>query len=94
VVAGGDGERVPGYCADHPNQRLVTHRAAGIQWWHAPVETICPSPDHSLDERERCRYCGGRLYPAGTPLWSMSVRRTFCSDADRLRAFRAKRGQE
>ena len=80
----------PGYCSDHTNQRLVSHRAAGLRRYSADTETICPSTDHDDNDRERCRYCGGRLIPDGTPRWQVSDRREFCIPNHRLRAFRER----
>jgi hypothetical protein len=81
----------PGYCADHPNQRLVTHRSFGIRRYGAVVETVCPHPDHELEDRERCRWCGGPLIAPGTPPWQVSDRRVYCTDNHRLQAFRARK---
>lgn len=83
----------PGYCSIHPNQRLVSHRRAGIRWYgHEDPETVCPMPHDELGDRDRCRYCGGPLAAPGTPTWQLSPRRAFCTPNHRLRAFReAKR---
>lgn len=79
----------PGYCSDHPNVKLVTHRAAGERAYYSedPVTIClqCPTGD-----RERCGWCGGRLYPPGIPTWQVSQRRTYCKPLDRLHAFRAR----
>jgi hypothetical protein len=87
----------PGYCSVHPNQRLVSHRQAGIQWWGSDdPKTVCVMPHdelgaHELGARERCRYCGGPLVEPGTPSWQVSPRRAFCSPNHRLRAFRGSK---
>jgi len=88
AVAGDDGEHVPGYCADHPTQRLITHRAAGLRWYGEDPATVCQG-DHPADEADRCLWCGGPLYTDPTPYWRRRTRRAFCSSADRLRAHRA-----
>lgn len=79
----------PGYCADHPNQRLVTHRAAGLRSYGTRNEVVCPDPAHGYTDRERCRWCGGPLVdPAETT--RRSPRRAYCSPLHRLHAFRSK----
>lgn len=88
-------EHRPGYCAEHPNQVLVKHAQAGNgrgRYWYgledpATVCVLCPT-----DDDERCRWCGGPLYPPpAPPVWQRSTRRSFCSSADRLRAHRAEK---
>lgn len=83
----------PGHCSDHPNQPLVTHRQAGQRYWgvHDPaVVCVMCIADGNLDGRLRCVWCGGRLVPPGTPSWSLSERRAYCSPLHRLQAFRAR----
>lgn len=79
----------PGYCSDHPDELLVTHKRARMRWpyWSVPdPATCCPHPDHAPHERERCRFCGIALTGRrGYP----SPRRSFCSDKHRVYAFRA-----
>ena len=77
----------PGRCAIHGDE-LLTHKRAGYRHYGAPVAVVCPNPEHTDNDRERCRYCGGPLVPPGTPRWTVSERRQFCSPADRLRYFR------
>lgn len=83
----------PGYCALHPNQALVTHRAANVRRWGEDPKTICVMC--LADDRvgERCRQCGGPLFHPETRPWQVSNRRAFCSPACRLHHYRAaKRG--
>lgn len=81
------GDVIPGRCAIHGDE-LLTHKRAGYRHYGAPVAVVCPNPEHTDNDRERCRYCGGPLVPAGTPRWTVSERRQFCTPADRLRYFR------
>ena len=79
----------PGTCSIH-GLELVTHRRAGFRWWGEDPETVCPDPEHTDADRERCRWCGGQLVPAGTPHWQVSSRRAYCLPLHRLQAFRAR----
>lgn len=79
----------PGYCSDHPNQRLVSHRAARLIWHGPPIEIVCPDPIHEVNTRERCRWCGGELLRPDEIRWRISEKRAYCSSNHRLRAFRA-----
>jgi hypothetical protein len=87
----GDAGVTPGYCSDHPNQRLVTHRAARLRAYGVTVATICPSLDHDFLDRERCRWCGHELVGPTEPRSSVSPRRAYCTPLHRLQAFRAAR---
>lgn len=87
----------PGYCSIHPNEQLVTAKVAGLRtYWYgygpAPA-VVCPAASHNDADRERCRWCGGPLFPelvAGTRAhWQLSSRRLFCSPNHRLKAFRS-----
>jgi hypothetical protein len=82
----------PGHCSDHPDHELVTHKQAGVRRWGEDPATVCPSREHDvdLDGRERCRWCGDRLIPPGTPSWATSQRRAYCKPHHRLLAFRAR----
>jgi len=51
----------PRLLLDHPNQRLVTHRAAAPRSYGVTVATVCPNPSHDFLDRERCRWCGHEL---------------------------------
>src|SRR5258708_5170167 len=90
VAASEDETRVtPGYCADPPNQRLVSHRAAGLRAYGTRIEVVCPNrDDHTLNDCERCRWCGGPLVLPTERRSSVSPRRAYCSPNHRLRAFR------
>ena len=79
----------PGYCAVH-GLELVNHRRAGYRWWGRDPETVCPDPEHTDGDRERCRWCGGQLIPPGMPHWQVSTRREYCLPLHRLQAFRAR----
>ncbi len=81
-----------GYCSEHPDIELVTHKRAGLRRWGEDPATVCTSPGHEgdLDSRERCRWCGGRLAEVGTPSWALSGRRAYCKPHHRLLAFRAR----
>lgn len=81
---------IPGRCGEHPNQRLVTHQRAGFRRYGADVEVVCPDPAHGDNGRERCRWCGGPLVEPGTPRWTVSDRREYCTPNHRLRAFRSR----
>lgn len=81
----------PGYCSIHRTQRLVTHRQAGNKRWWGDEDpaVVCVMP-HDPDDEERCRWCGGPLYPPpAPPYWKRSFRRAFCTNNHRLRAHRA-----
>jgi len=80
---------MPGRCSVH-GEELLTHKRAGYRFYGTPIATVCPNPEHTDADRERCRFCGGPLIEPGTPRWSTSDRRQFCSSADRLRHHRAK----
>jgi hypothetical protein len=91
AAATDDAPVTPGYCADHPNQRLVTHRAAGLRAYGTTVATICPNADHDYVDRERCRWCGGPLVSPIERRSAVSPHRAYCSPLHRLRAFRSAR---
>jgi hypothetical protein len=82
----------PGTCSAH-GLELITHEAAGFRryYYGDPPAIVCPDPDHTDADRERCRWCGGPLIPPGVPRWSVSERRQYCSANHRLKAFRAAR---
>lgn len=83
----------PGYCSEHPNHELVTHRRAGLRRYALEdPATVCTSAGHDVDVdgRERCRWCGGRLFEPGVRDWQRSPRRSFCKPHHRLLAFRAR----
>lgn len=80
----------PGYCSIHTNQRLVTHRAAGLRAYGTTVATVCPDPSHGYLDRERCRWCGGPLIQPTERRSSVSPRREYCSALHRLHAHRAR----
>ena len=81
----------PGACAVH-GYELVDHRHARIRWPYLDVRTVCPATSgHTLDDRDRCRWCGGPLYPIGSDWRASSPRRAFCSSRCRVRAHRAGR---
>lgn len=90
---------VPGYCRDHPNVRLVTHRRAGVRWWYslprADPPTVCTSPDHDPYTRERCGWCGLSLDGQdGDTAARFSPKRAYCrrrGDMCRIDAHRARR---
>jgi len=90
---------VPGYCSEHPNHRLVTHRRAGVTWWYRTPRTdlavVCPSRDHSPYDRERCLWCGLSLDEEGRGRFH--PKRAYCrrqGDMCRIHAHRARqRGQ-
>ncbi len=87
----------PGYCSEHPNQRLVTHRRAGVSWWYrnprSDLAIVCPSRDHTPSDRERCAWCGLSLdRPVGYV--GGAVTRAYCrrrGDMCRIDAHRARR---
>lgn len=79
----------PGYCSDHPTQRLVSHRAAGLRSYGTRTEVVCPDPSHGYTDRERCRWCGGPLVDPAE-IHRRSPRRAYCSANHRLRAFRSR----
>lgn len=81
----------PGHCAIHPDQALLTHEAAGERRYYRLEDppTICPACP--LAERERCTFCGGRLYEPNVRPWQISQRRAFCGASCRLHAHRARR---
>lgn len=80
---------VPGYCSDHPNQVLVTHRRARVRWpYLEDPAVVCPADGHSIVDCERCRWCGGRL---ADELGRMpSPRTAYCGSLHRLHAFRVR----
>lgn len=84
----------PGYCSIHPNQRLVSRRAAGIRvyGWTAGPDVVCVMCQGTAEdplEAFRCRWCGGRLYEPSTRTWGQNERREFCGHRCRQRANRA-----
>lgn len=89
-------DHVPGHCSEHPNQRLVTHRRAGVRWFfHNPrtdLPTVCPSTDHTPYDRERCAWCGQSLDVDLSGRFS--PKRAYCrrrGDMCRIDAHRARR---
>lgn len=94
-------EHVPGFCSDHPNQRLVTHRRARVGWWHDRTDrndppTVCPMDGHTPYDRERCGWCGRSLDEAADEgaLSYVSPKRAYCrrrGDMCRIDAHRARR---
>lgn len=85
------GTHHPGYCSEHSNQRLVSHKAAGLRSYGVTVATICPNTDHDFLDRERCRWCGGQLVAPSEPRSRVSLHRAYCTSLHRLQAFRAAR---
>lgn len=82
------GDVIPGRCAVH-GAILITHKLAGYRHYGQPVAVVCPHPEHTDNDRERCCWCGGPLVEPGTPRWSVSERRQFCSANHRLKHHRA-----
>lgn len=81
---------VPGTCSVH-GQELVDERRLGIRGYGPQRPVSCPDPSHTDLDRDRCRWCGGPLIPPGVSRWHVSSSKLYCTDADRLRAFRANR---
>lgn len=82
----------PGTCGVH-GLELVTPKAAGYRnrsWYQPDPATVCPDPEHTDNDRDRCRWCGGPLVAPGQPRWNTSERREYCIPNHRLKAFRAR----
>ncbi len=83
----------PGYCSEH-GERLITHRQARVRWPFRDVATVCYHPDHTYADRERCRWCGGRLFGDHERLGShegeAKPSRIACSGRCRVALFRAR----
>lgn len=93
TAAGSAVTHEPGRCSEH-GDRLLSHRAAGMRWpYSSDPRTICYHPDHSLDDRERCLFCGGRLFAEGEipDHVSVSEARTTCSGRCRVALHRSRR---
>ncbi len=81
----------PGYCSQHPELELVTHKRAGLRWYsHDDPATVCPSSDHDQRDQDRCRWCGETVADPDRPTWARSARRAYCTPHHRLLAFRAR----
>ena len=83
----------PGRCSEH-GDRLIGHRAAGFRWpWDSDPRTVCYHPDHTSADRERCLFCGGRLFlDVEIPDHiNVSEVRTTCSGKCRVALHRTRR---
>lgn len=80
-----------GYCAEHPELELVAPRRVGISWDSRRQAIACPSRDHDVYTRDRCRWCGSNLWPRTVYRGGTSERRAYCSELCRNYAWRARR---